>query len=59
MKKVTDNLMPSYPKIDVCPKCGGIWLDSGELRTIEILFESLQDDLLEETPEDIIQELSK
>jgi hypothetical protein len=25
--------------IDVCPHCGGIWLDKGELAAIEIFFE--------------------
>ena len=25
--------------IDVCPKCEGIWLDEGEIKTLEIFFE--------------------
>ena len=28
--------------INRCPDCGGVWLDKGELKAIEIFFERLQ-----------------
>jgi Zn-finger nucleic acid-binding protein len=34
----------SQVMIDVCPHCGGIWLDDGEIRALEVFFERARSD---------------
>lgn len=37
----------SQVMIDNCPKCGGVWLDDGELKALEVFFEKTAIDTAE------------